>query len=340
MKIGEVSLPLGLMLAPMAGFTDEPMRAMCRRAGAEYSVTEMLSAAALDYGDKKTALLARLSRRDAPCAIQFFGHDPAQMGRAVSLLLGMGGELWEDGVRPAAVDLNMGCPVKKIVCGGDGTLNMRTPALCGRLVEAARAAAEPHGIPITVKIRAGWDENSKNAVEVARTAAHAGAAAVCVHGRTRSQMYGPGMDLSVIAAVRDALPSHIPVIGNGDVCGADSFFRMKRETGCDGVAIGREALGNPWVFEEIAAAVRGENFTPPGEGRRREAALTLAREIMDRQGDGAAARECRGRCAHFLRGMRGAAALRAQIHGADSREELLAILTRPLPGETDENFAG
>lgn len=330
MRIGNTEIKNGLCLAPMAGFTDLPMRRQCRRFGAEYTVTEMVSAAALCYGDLKTANLAYLTEDDAPCAIQLFGHDSEQMAQAVTMMASGEYAGSRSLVAPAAIDLNMGCPVKKIVSGGDGSALMRSPELVRDLTRAAVDAAEKYHVPVTVKIRAGWDGDHKNAVEIALAATSAGASAVCVHGRTREQMYRPGVDLDVIAAVRDALPAHIPVIGNGDVCDAASYKEMIDKTGCDGVAIGRAALGNPWVFDQIRCALTGESFTPPTEADRRREAMILARDIVGEHGDSAAARECRGRVAHFLTGVRGAAAIRGRIHGAESLSEIEEILARSL----------
>ena len=330
MRIGNTEIKNGLCLSPMAGFTDLPMRRQCRRFGAEYTVTEMVSAAALCYGDLKTADLAYLTEDDAPCAIQLFGHDPDQMARAVTMMASGEYAGSRSLVAPAAIDLNMGCPVKKIVTGGDGSALMRSPESVRELTYAAVRAAEKYHVPVTVKIRAGWDSDHKNAVEIARTAVSAGAAAVCVHGRTREQMYRPGVDLDVIAAVRDALPAHIPVIGNGDVCDAASYKEMIAKTGCDGVAVGRAALGNPWVFAEIRANLSGESFTPPTEADRRREAMILARDIVGEHGDSAAARECRGRVAHFLAGVRGAAAMRGRIHRAESLSKIEEILAQSL----------
>ena len=330
MRIGNTEIKYGLCLSPMAGFTDLPMRRQCRRFGAEYTVTEMVSAAALCYRDRKTADLAYLGEDDASCAVQLFGHDPDQMARAVAMVAAGEYEGCRSAVPPAAIDINMGCPVKKIVTAGDGSALMRSPELVRELTYAAVRAAEKHHIPVTVKIRAGWDSDHKNAVEIALAATSAGASAVCVHGRTREQMYRPGVDLDVIAAVRDALPAHIPVIGNGDVRDAASYREMIVQTGCDGVAIGRAALGNPWVFAEIRAALAGESFTPPTEEDRRREALHLARAIVAEYGDHTAARECRGRVAHFLTGMRGAAAMRGRIQSAESLGEIETILGTPM----------
>ena len=333
MRIGNTEIKNGLCLAPMAGFTDLPMRRQCRRFGAEYTVTEMVSAAALCYGDLKTADLAYLTADDAPCAIQLFGHDPEQMARAVTMMASGEYAGSRSAVPPAAIDINMGCPVKKIVSGGDGSALMRSTELVAEITRAAVRAAEKYHIPVTVKIRAGWDDTHRNAVEIASAAVSAGASAVCVHGRTREQMYRPGVDLTAIAAVRDALPSHIPVIGNGDVTDVASYREMIDKTGCDGVAIGRAALGNPWIFAEIRAALAGESFAPPTEADRRREAMDLARAIVGEHGDSAAARECRSRVAHFLTGVRGAAAMRGRIHSAESLSEIENILAQSLGEE-------
>ena len=191
MRLGNTEIKYGLCLAPMAGFTDLPMRRQCRRFGAEYTVTEMVSAAALCYGDLKTADLAYLTEEDAPCAIQLFGHDPEQMARAVTMMASGEYAGSRSLAAPAAIDLNMGCPVKKIVSGGDGSALMRSPESVRDLTLAAVRAADTYDIPVTVKIRAGWDADHKNAVEIALAAVSAGAAAVCVHGRTREQSTAP-----------------------------------------------------------------------------------------------------------------------------------------------------
>ena len=320
------------VLAPMAGYTDHPMRALCASLGADYAVTEMVSAAAICYGDGNSFALARLYPDDPPCAIQLFGHDPEQMRRAAGAVLA---RARETGVMPAAVDLNMGCPVRKIVSSGDGSALMRDPALAAALVRAAKEGAEPYGIPVTVKLRAGWDAENVNAAELAAAAAEAGAEAVCVHGRTREQMYGGRSDGAVARAVRAALDPAIPVTASGDVTDADSFFALVRSTGCEGAAIGRAAVGDPWIFAAIRARKSGADFVPPSEDERRETSLALAKRIVEEKGPGAI-RECRGRIARFFGGMRGAAAVRAAIHTADSIEELEEIIGAPFGAAGEE----
>lgn len=336
MKIGNVHLAHGFCLAPMAGFTDRSMRRLCRRLGAEYTVTEMVSAAALCYGDPKTGSLARLDESDMPTAVQLFGHDPAQMERAVRMILSGDYPGAQPGPMPTAIDLNMGCPVKKIVSAGDGSALMRNPTLCGQITEAAVRAAEWFGVPVTVKIRAGWDQEHRNAAEVAKIVASAGAQAICVHARTRAQMYAPGVDYSVIAAVRDAVPPEIPVIGNGDVTDGASYRRICAESGCDGVAVGRGALGNPWLFTELHCLADGKEFSPPSEAERRATAMQLARDVAMDVGEATAVRECRGRLGHFLWGIRGAAAMRARLHQAETLSEIEQILLGENTRENDE----
>ena len=322
-----------LILAPMAGFTDAPMRILCRRLGADFTVSEMVSAAALCYGDRKTAPLAAITEEDAPAAVQLFGHDPAQMEEAAGRIVSGMYEGCCTGVFPTAIDINMGCPVRKIVTSGDGSALMKNPALCGDLVRAAVRGAK--SVPVTVKIRSGWDARSINAVEVALACAEAGAKMICVHGRTREQMYAPSADWSVIAAVRAAVPQDIPVIGNGDITSAASYRQMIAETGAQGAAIGREAMGNPWVFAEIRAALAGQAFTPPDDAECRRTAVQLARDVVAwqiRHGgtEAQAIRECRGRCAHFVRGSRGAAAIRAEVHRADTLADIENALGGPM----------
>ncbi len=310
------------VLAPMAGYTDHPMRALCASLGADFAVTEMVSAAALCYGDENSFALARLYPDDPPCAVQLFGHDPEQMRRAVGLVLTRAREA---GVMPFAIDLNMGCPVRKIVSSGDGSALMCTPALAADLVRAAKDGTAPYGLPVTVKIRAGWDAEHVNAAEFACVLAEAGAEAVCVHGRTREQMYGGRADAAIARAVREALDPAVPVTASGDVTDADVFFSLVAETGCEGAAIGRAAVGDPWIFAAIRTCKAGGVFVPPTEAERRETALALAKRIVAEKGPGAI-RECRGRIARFFAGMRGAAAMRAAIHTVESIGELEEII--------------
>jgi len=320
--MNNIKSPL-LILAPMAGFTDAPFRLMCYKGGADCCVSEMISAKALVYKDKKTAELATLPAGDRPTAIQLFGHEPDTMAEAAAIIESgdFDGCLYTE--RPSSIDINMGCPVKKIALSGDGSALMKDPVLAGRIVEAVKKRVS---LPVTVKIRSGWDERSKNAVEVAGACADAGAALVTVHARTREQLYSPGIDADIIARVRDALPPNVKVIGNGDVTNGESALKMLRETGCDGVMIGREALGNPSIFNEIRAFLEGREFTPPTKEERIAAAISLVEAVVAFKGEDRGIRESRGRAAHFIRSMRGSAEVRAALNSAKTLREFREIL--------------
>lgn len=325
-RIGDVTVPHGLFLAPMAGMTDGAFRKICRAAGAEYCVSEMISSLAMCYGDRKTAVLAAVKKGDTPLAIQIFGHDPDSMAKAALMLATGDFPGCEYGEKPVAIDINMGCPVRKIVTSGDGSALMKNPALAAEITAAVKKALDPIGMPVTVKIRAGWDADHVNAVEMARAISQAGADAIYVHARTREQMYAPPIDPDVIARVRDAVDPKIPVIGNGDVKSALDAEKMLRETGCDGIMIGREALGNPWIFNEIISAAEGKAFVQPTNAEKTEAALLMIRLMIEELGEEAAIREARGRAAYFIRDRRGAAAMRGKLNRAGSYAEFAAIL--------------
>ena len=319
-KLFDKTNSIPAFLAPMAGFTDAPFRRLCNELGCDMSVSEMISAKAMVYRDKKTASLAKLVEGEAPVSIQLFGHEPEVMAEAACMVADGSFEGCDFAAPPVAIDINMGCPVKKIYSSGDGSALMRDPDLCGKLVEGAKKC----GLPVTVKIRAGITAQTKNAVEVATACSEAGAFAVCVHGRTREQMYGPGVDLDIIAAVRDALPEGVYVIGNGDVKDLESAKHMVSYTGCNAVMIGREALGNPWIFAEIAS--NGEGFVPPSFEERINVAKRLIREICEEKGEFCGVRESRGRASHFIKGLRGAAEMRAALNQAETLQDVMKIL--------------
>ena len=323
-------IPVGL--APMAGFTDSIFRLMCAEGGADFCVTEMVSAAALCYRDEKTPALAARRRGEAPCAVQVFGHDPAQTAAAAEIVLDEICPADGMGTPPAAVEINMGCPVKKIVKSGDGSALMREPVLAAKIVRAVRDVTEARGVPLWVKIRAGWDKNSVNAPEFAAALAAAGAARITVHGRTRDQMYAPSSDNGVIRRVREALDPSVEVFGNGDVTSGADALRMIGETGCDGVLVGRAALGDPWIFDEIKDVLRGgdgEKFRPAKEDRV-NAAKRLLRELCAEKGEGVGVREARARVGHLIRGIRGSAAARWAVNRAGTAAEFEKILTELL----------
>lgn len=330
MQIGSVLFPHGLFLGPMAGYTDFAMRTVCREMGAEGLVTEMVSAKAVVFGDRKTIPLARVSAEECPCAVQLFGHEPEVLAEAARIVAaGVGG-----GVAPTMIDLNMGCPVHKIVSGGDGSALMRDPALAERIVRAVRDAVK---IPVTVKIRLGWDDAHRNAPEVARAAESGGADAVFVHGRTRTQFYAGTADYRGIGEVVRAVS--LPVIGNGDVRDAEGGARLLRESGCAGIMVGRGAVGNPFLFRTLAALLSGQPLPPPPTAAEKYAVakrqLTLAAK---EKGESVAVLEARKHLGEYLRGIRGGSAARAEIFRAESAGETLRILAAALslPPNQDE----
>ena len=291
-----------LYLAPLAGITDKSFRRLCRECGAALVYTEMVSAKALWYGDKNTEALLDTCPEEAPVAFQVFGSDPEAMAFAAEFL---------DGRENVLLDVNMGCPVPKVVKNGDGSALMRDPDKAGRIIEAMRAKTKK---PVTVKMRAGWDEGSVNAVEFARVLEAAGASMVCVHGRTREQFYGGKADWGVIAQVKNAVS--IPVIGNGDVLSYADAERMVGQTGCDYVMVGRGALGNPWIFGESGGESTAQD----------KAAMFLrhARLAAEDKGERMAVLEMRKHAGWYFKGMPGSARLRARVNRITELDALVA----------------
>ena len=331
MRIGNIELCHGLVVAPMAGISDKSFRRLCTQMGAEYSVSEMVCAKALVYEQKcrktdadafKTGTLAAVMQDDLPMAIQIFGSEPEFIAEATAMLVDGSYKGCKSDARPSAIDINMGCPVHKIVSNGEGSALMKTPELAGRLVEAAVGAAK--GLPVTAKIRAGWDHGSINAPEMAKILESAGASAICVHGRTRTQQYSGHSDNSVIAEVKAAV--RIPVIGNGDVVDGASAIKMINETGCDGIMIGRAAIGNPFIFAEVKAALEGREYVPPTLDEVIETALFQLRSMIEDKGERVGIAESRKHLCHYLKGFRGSSEARGRINLAATYEEAERIL--------------
>lgn len=299
-----------VILAPMAGVTDLPFRLLCGEQGAGLLCMEMVSAKAIYYRNKNTEELMTIHPEEAPVSLQLFGSDPeilAEMAKRI-----------ED--RPFAIlDFNMGCPVPKVVNNREGSALMREPALVRKILTAMVKAVKK---PVTVKIRKGFDEGHCNAVEIARLAEDCGVAAIAVHGRTREQYYSGQADWEAVAQVRDAV--HIPVIGNGDIDSPLSALDMIKQTGCDGVMIGRAARGNPWIFREVTRFLEdGTILEPPDSQEKREIILRHAGLLLDFKGEYTAVREMRKHLSWYTAGMPHSARFRQMINSMESMEQLL-----------------
>ena len=309
-----------MFLAPMAGYTDRAMRVVSSMCGAEYSITEMVSAKAVVFGDKKTFSLARIRADEGKVAVQIFGSEPDVMAKATALLAENYGA--EDGyVRPCAIDINMGCPVNKIFGNGEGSALMKDPELIYKIVKSVSAASD---LPCTVKIRSGIDPSRINAVECALAAESAGAKLIAVHGRTRSQLYGGSADREIIASVKKKV--QIPVIANGDIVNAKSAFDMLKETNCDGIMIGRGAVGNPFIFEEIECMLENKEYKEPDIEEKIKMALFELKLAVEDKGEQVAVAEARKKIACYFKGFRGSALLRAGINTAVTYSEVENII--------------
>ena len=317
LTIGNVELPNQVILAPMAGVSDIAFRLLCHEQGAGLVCSEMVSAKAILYGNKNTEELLQIHPEEGAVSLQLFGSDPdivSEMAKRIE-------------ERPFAVlDLNMGCPVPKVVNNGEGSALMKDPLLAGRIVEKTAKAIQK---PLTVKIRKGFDDDHVNAVEMAHILQESGAAAVAVHGRTREQYYSGQADWDIIVQVKAAVK--IPVIGNGDVTDGESALRLLKKTGCDGVMIGRGAQGNPWVFREVTAALEGREIPP--RPTRQELYDMIARHAQlaaQYKGEYITVREMRKHLAWYTTGLPHAAALRRQINSIETMDGLLEGMHRLL----------
>lgn len=322
MKIGNTEIGK-VMLAPMAGAADTAFRTICRRHGCSYAVTEMISAKAVTYGDKKTSQLAAITNDEAPTACQLFGHEPDVMEKACAMLLE---EYSKSGVMPVAIDINMGCPVPKIVRSGEGSALMRDLPLAGEIIAAVVRSAG--STPVTVKMRLGWDQSSICVTDLAKIAEDKGASAICVHARTRSQMYAPSADWSYIKKVKESVT--IPVIGNGDIFSGTDAKRMIDETGCDAVAVARGAMGNPWIFEEANAVIDGKVFPPVTAAQKIQGAIDHLDLLIKLKGEARAIPESRTHMDKYTKGLYGAPKIRNAVNLAESADEIKSLLTSLL----------
>lgn len=320
LQIGNVTLENNLILAPMAGVTDLPFRILCKEQGAGLICMEMVSAKGIFYNNKNTEELLRIDEAERPVSLQLFGSDPGIVSEMAKRI--------ED--RPFAVlDLNMGCPAPKIVNNGDGCALMKNPVLAGKIIEKTVRAIQK---PVTVKIRSGFDEAHKNAVELARVAQESGAAAVIVHGRTREQFYSGKADWDMIRQVKEAVS--VPVIGNGDLRAGKDIEEMHRLTGCDGFMVGRGAQGNPWIFREMLHYLNFHEELPAPSAQEIAAMIKRhAKLLIELKGEYTGVREMRKHAAWYTSGCRHSAKLRVRINQVEKMEDLLALFEE-LPSYT------
>ena len=318
LNIGGVPLKSHAVLAPMAGVSDRAYRELCVRFGAAYCVSEMVSSKALSFNSKKSEELMEISDLERPCGIQIFGDDPKCMADAAKHAL-------EN--KPDIIDINMGCPAPKISSNGSGSALMKNPRLCGEIVKAVTAVTD---IPVTVKIRKGWDDDSVNAVEVAKICESAGAAAITVHGRTRQQYYKPPVDYDIIKAVRESVS--VPVIANGDIDSAKRAKEVMDITGCDLVMIGRATLGNPCIFSQINAYLENPNVkihTPDLE-ERLGVMIEHIGKMVEYKGEHMAMLQARKLVVGYFKGMKGAAALRNEAGKIKTLDDLYELRQKAL----------
>lgn len=313
-NIGNVSIKKTAVLAPMASVADRAYRLMCKKYGASYLVSEMVSAKGICYSEKKTSALCTVTDEERPMAVQLFGSEPDFMAEAVKIVLQY---------NPDIIDINMGCPVPKVVNTGAGSALMKDIKLASQITESAVKSAE--GTPVTVKIRSGWDSEHINAVEMSKALENSGASAIAVHGRTRKQFYSGKADWNIIKQVKESVS--IPVIGNGDVTDLDSCIEMYKNTGCDLVMIGRGTYGNPFIFDAIDSYFKGETYTPPDVSEKMRVMLEHIRLIlsMSEKSEELAMHEARKHTAWYMNGYYGSAKFRGRCYQLSSYAEAEAL---------------
>lgn len=319
--IGSVALPSRALLAPMAGVSDRAYRELCMQMGAGYCVSEMVSSKALSFGSKKSEELMDISAQERPCGIQIFGDDPRCMAEAAEAAMRHA---------PDIIDINMGCPAPKISGSGSGAALMKNPALCG---EITAAVVKTVSVPVTVKIRKGWDDTMPNALEVAEICEQAGAAAITVHGRTRQQYYKPPVDYDIIRQIKQRV--RIPVIANGDVNSAQRAKEVLDFTGADFVMIGRATLGNPWIFRQINSYLENPDmplYTPTPE-EKLDTMVAHVAKMVAYKGEYIALRQARKLVMGYFKGVRGAASLRNEAGTIETMDDLIRLRNKALQAQ-------